>query len=266
MMRRSDEIESLLVSMRDDSQARFLMRFFKTGKGDYGEGDRFLGLRCPQTRSVVRSVMSGCRPDRDNTGSWIEDWADDIVRLLHSPWHEVRLCGFLMLTSRMDMLSAKSRAGKTAAIAEREEIVRFYLTHCRYANNWDLVDMSCPRIVGHWLTLPSESDRAQKTAILDTLSASDCLWEQRISVVSSWMPVRSGDYYWTLRYCTKLLYHPHDLIHKATGWMLRELGKQDEGQLLRFLDRYAATMPRTSLRYAIEKLDPAIRAGYLSAK
>lgn len=263
---RSGEIESLLVSMRDEEQAKFLMRFFRTGKGDYGEGDLFLGLRCPQTRSVVNSVMKDCKAERDNVGHWIYDWEQDIERLLYSPWHEVRLCGFLLMTSRMDMLARKKWRSMAAAVAEKEEIVRFYLAHCRQANNWDLVDMSCPRIVGHWLSLPSEADRKRKTAVLDTLSGSNNLWEQRISLVSSWMPVRSGDYFWTQRYCEKLLYHPHDLIQKATGWMLRELGKQDEELLLQFLDRYAATMPRTALRYAIEKLDPVTRREYLDAK
>lgn len=234
------EITETLESMRDERQARHLMRFFKTGKGEYGEGDRFLGLRVPQTRLVVKEAR------RKVTLAEIE-------KLLYSDWHEVRLAGFLLLVEEMHAALPRRKGDSEAK--RRDELAAFYLRHARQANNWDLVDLSCPKIIGEWLLYPSASGALPDRSILDRLVASDNLWEQRIGIVSNWRLIREGQIADTLRLAEKLLSHPHDLLHKATGWMLREVGKKDIEALTGFLEAHYAEMPRTALRYAIEHLD-----------
>lgn len=247
---RAEEIADILKSIGDERQARHLMRFFKTGKGDYGEGDRFLGLRCPQTRMVVREAR-------------LRVSFSEIERLLYSEWHEVRLAGFLLLVEEMKEALPRKRKAATEHASARDEIARFYLRHARQANNWDLVDMTCPKILGEWLLYPSVDGKLPDRKILDDLAGSDNLWEQRIGIVTTWRLIRNDEYDCTLRIAEKLLSHHHDLIHKATGWMLREVGKRDMEILTGFLNDHYKEMPRTVLRYAIEKMDERSRRLWL---
>jgi 3-methyladenine DNA glycosylase AlkD len=243
------EIISYMESLRDEEQRQGLMRFFKTGEGEYGEGDEFLGLKVPQTRAIVKLVTD--LPLRE------------IPELLANRYHEVRLCGFLLLVWRFERLSTKRLANDAAAIGGRDEIVSMYLDHAEQANNWDLVDLSAPKILGRWLLLPTAL--GDKTAIIDALAHSDNLWRQRMSIVCTWMTSRQGDPSWCLRYALMHLHHPHDLMHKAVGWMLREMGKQVSMDLLRdFLELHVHEMPRTALRYAIEKMSDDERKYWMS--
>ena len=228
-----------MESLRNEEQRIGLMRFFKTGKGEYGEGDEFLGLKVPETREVVKYAK--------------DVPFEEIPELLTNPYHEIRLCGFLLLVKRFEELATKKKTNDEAAIEGRDAIVKMYLEYADYANNWDLVDLSAPKIIGHWLMLPSHL--ADKLATMDGLAMSDSLWRKRISIVSSWMTSRYEDPSWCFRYAEMHLHHPHVLMHKAVGWMLREMGKQVNMDLLRdFLERHAHEMPRTMLRYAIEKM------------
>lgn len=246
----AQEILTTLESMCDDAQARHLMRFFKTGPGDYGEGDRFLGLRCPQTRLVVREAR-------------LKVPFPEIQKLLYNPWHEARLAGFLLLVEEMAAARPRKRGRQPDMARRRDAIASFYLCHARQANNWDLVDMSCPKILGEWLLYPCADGNMPDRGILDILIGSDNLWEQRIGIVTTWRLIRAGQIDDTLRLAPRLLGHPHDLIHKATGWMLREVGKVDIDALTAFLETYHARMPRTALRYAIEKMDATTRRYWL---
>jgi len=237
----ADEVICMLTAMADKAQSDILMRFFKTGKGEYGEGDMFLGIRVPQTRAVADAAAA------------LDE--GEIEKLLLSPWHEIRLCGFLILVKRMHSLVSPRRRDSHEATCAREHIVDFYLRYARQANNWDLVDLSAPKIVGEWLVGPSMASDDHKTATLDRLADSSCLWEQRIAMVSTMTPTRNDDPRYTLRYAERLLHHNHDLMHKAIGWMLRELGKRDIGLLRAFLESHHDSMSRTTLRYAIERMD-----------
>ena len=237
------EIIQYMESMRDDEQRQILMRFFKTGPGEYGEGDEFLGLKVPQTREVVKAVP--------------KDFPlSEVSELLMNRWHEVRLCGLLVLVAKFERLATKRLENNEAAIRSRDEILTLYLQYAEQANNWDLVDLSVHKILGHWLLLPTFlGDRDYKIKVLDDLAQSPCLWKQRMSIVCSWKTSQMGDPSWCLRYAEIHLHHPHDLMHKAVGWMLREMGKRVSMDLLRnFLRLHAHEMPRTMLRYAIEKM------------
>lgn len=249
-MTSAEDIIATIESMRDERQAANLMRFFKTGRGEYGEGDRFFGLKVPQTRAVVKEAR------RDVA-------LPEIEKLLYSQWHEVRLAGFLLLVEEMKAALPSKRRDSDASARRRDEIAEFYLRHACQANNWDLVDLSCPKILGEWLIHRSANGSMPDRAILDRLVGSDNLWEQRIGIVTTWRLIREGQTGDTLRLAPKLLSHSHDLIHKATGWMLREVGKKDMEALDDFLERYCTTMPRTALRYAIEKKDEAERQYWL---
>lgn len=244
-------VTDLMLSMRNDSQRTVLMSFFKTGKGEYGEGDMFLGIKVPQTRAVGRLA-------RDMEQS-------EIQKLLDSPWHEIRLCGFLILAGRMDRLGSRRLQNDLAAIEERERTVDFYIKNARRANNWDLVDVSAPKIVGAWLTLPSRRSEEEKLYVMDRLAVSSCLWEQRVAMVATITPTRNDDFRYVLRYSERLMEHPHDLMHKAVGWMLRELGKRDINILRAFLGNHSAALNRTTLRYAIERMDERERHFWLMA-
>lgn len=248
------EIISYMESLQNEEQRRVLMGFFKTGPGEYGEGDEFLGLKVPQTREVVRTVV------KDIT-------LDEIPTLLMSKWHEVRLCGLLILVSKFEKLATKRLENDEKAIRGRDEIVQMYLKYAERANNWDLVDLSVHKILGHWLMLPSHlGDKDYKLKILDELAQSDNLWKQRMSIVCSWKTSQMGDPSWCLRYAEIHLHHPHDLMHKAVGWMLREMGKRCSMELLReFLRQHVHEMPRTMLRYAIEKLPEQERQYWMTA-
>ena len=257
------EIIEHMESLRDDVQRENLMRFFKTGPGEYGEGDEFLGLKVPQTREVVRLAGQGFP-------------LPEIPELLMNRWHEVRLCGFLILVGKFEKMSTKRLERSTSgrlqgkndaeAIRQRDEILTMYLEYAERANNWDLVDLSVHKILGHWLLLPSNlGDRDYKIKVLDDLAASPCLWKQRMSIVCSWKTSQMGDPSWCLRYAEIHLHHPHDLMHKAVGWMLREMAKRVSMDLLReFLRQHAHEMPRTMLRYAIEKMPEAERKEWMS--
>jgi len=250
---KAQEIIAYMESLRDDEQRKILMGFFKTGPGEYGYGDEFLGLKVPQTREVVRAVIKDVP-------------LDDVPELLMNRWHEVRLCGFLILVTTFEKLATKRLEVNAEAIRRRDEIVTMYLQYAEQANNWDLVDLSVPKILGHWLMLPSNlGDKDYKIKLLDELAASPCLWKQRISIVCSWKTSQMGDPSWCLRYAEIHLHHPHDLMHKAVGWMLREMGKRVSMELLReFLRQHAHEMPRTMLRYAIEKMSERERKEWMN--
>ena len=251
----AQEIITYMESLQNDEQRKILMGFFKTGPGEYGEGDEFLGLKVPQTREIVKSAA--------------HDFVmSEVPELLLNRWHEVRLCGFLILVSKFEKLATKRLENNPDAIAKRDEIVQMYLQYAEQANNWDLVDLSVHKILGHWLMLPSNlGDRDYKIKVLDELAASPCLWKQRMSIVCSWKTSQMGDPSWCLRYAEIHLHHPHDLIAKAVGWMLREMGKRVSMDLLRdFLRQHAHEMPRTMLRYAIEKMPEHERKEWMSIK
>lgn len=229
-----DAVRNRLQSLGDGEDAAFLQRFFRTAEGQYGAGDRFLGIRVPVTRRLAREFRS--LP------------LEDVERLLHEPWHEARLLAVILLADRYARATPR----------ERDAIYRLYLRNTDRVNNWDLVDASAPHIVGaHLLERPR--------TILDELARSKNLWERRIAIVATHALIRAGQFDDTIRIATALLDDPHDLIHKATGWMLREVGKREPKRLETFLDEFAPRMPRTMLRYAIERLPPARRRQYLQA-
>ena len=237
-MSKAQEIVELMESQRNEAQRQILMGFFKTGPGEYGFGDEFLGLKVPQTRGVVKAAG----PDFP---------LSEVPILLKSRWHEVRLCGFLILVAKFEKLATKRLESNPDAIKKRDEIVTMYLQYAEQANNWDLVDLSVHKILGHWLLLPS--------------NLGDRLWKQRMSIVCSWKTSQMGDPSWCLRYAEIHLHHPHDLMLKAVGWMLREMGKRVSMDLLRdFLRQHAHEMPRTMLRYAIEKMSEKERKEWMS--
>ncbi len=228
-----------LQSVGSPEKAAHLSRFFKTGPGEYGEGDRFIGVTVPHTRIIAKA----------NQAMPLEE----IKHLLDAPWHEARLCGLLILVFRFQ------KAQKSKNTAEQEAIFRFYIKNARRCNNWDLVDLSCRDIVGEYL---ADKDRS----LLYQLADSDNLWEQRIAIVASWAFIRKNDFTDTLELSKRLLPHKHDLIHKAVGWMLREVGKRDRDVLTRFIETYAVSMPRTCLRYAIEHYPEEQRQYFLKKR
>lgn len=235
----AEEIESRMTALRDDAEALHLMRFFKCGKGEYGEGDRFLGIRVPRTREVVKEYRNSAE-------------IPDTLRLVNSPWHEVRLAGFLLMKEIYKR--RKKHSEQDARI-----VVDSYLASLDRANNWDLVDLSAD-ILGDWLVTHPE-DRHILYGLSDMHGN---LWHQRVAIVATFMLIRNGEYSDTFAIAERYLTHSHDLIHKATGWMLRETGKRGgHGELCGFLDRHAPKMPRTMLRYAIEKFPEPQRQYYL---
>lgn len=220
---------------RDERQGAVLGRFFKTGKGQYGEGDIFWGLDVPTSRKISERYTHISKKD--------------ILKLLQNEVHEVRLIALLILVAQYKKADAKLRA----------ELVKFYLDNTKYVNNWDLVDSSAHQILGDFLLDKSEAEKR----ILLTLSHSKNLWEQRIAIIATFAFIRKGELDWTYKIADTLDKHTHDLIHKACGWMLREAGKKDEKRLREYLDKKAPTLPRTMLRYAIEKLPEKDRLEYL---
>lgn len=238
------EVIAAFERLENPEQRKVLMGFFKTGEGQYGQGDEFLGLKVPQTRALVKQY-------RDLPMS-------EVQLLLNCRWHEVRLCGFLILVEKYN--------SKTASQEDRAAVLSMYLSNTRKANNWDLVDLSCYKILGRWL-VESDAPKEEKLELMDRLAGSGNLWEQRISVVSTMTTLKAKDPSYTLRYARFHLYHKHDLMHKAVGWLLREMGKQCGMDELRgFLSQYASTMPRTALRYAIERMDKQEREYWLHKK
>jgi 3-methyladenine DNA glycosylase AlkD len=222
-----------LQELADPRHAVNLLRFFKTGPGQYGAGDAFLGLRVPQLRQLVREFRH-------------LDLAE-VVELLQSKWHEARLLALMIMVEQY----------KRGDERERREIYRHYLRNTARINNWDLVDSSAPHIVGAHL-------RDRSRAPLVKLARSKSLWERRIAMLATQHLIRNAEFDDALRIAEILVRDEHDLIHKAVGWMLRELGDRDRGALQSFLAKYAATMPRTMLRYAIEHLSVAERRRWMS--
>ena len=267
-MTTAKEIIQYMESLRDERQRTNLMRFFKTAPGEYGYGDEFLGIKVPQTREVVKMALNIDHGPLN---------IDEVPELLMSKWHEVRLCGLLILVDKFERLATKRLVNDEKAIRGRDEILTMYLKYADRVNNWDLVDLSAPKILGAWLMLPTNleitesrihgmTELAYKIKVLDDLAASENLWKQRMSIVCTWNTSQMGDPSWCLRYAEIHLHHPHDLMHKAVGWMLREMGKRCSMDLLRdFLRQHAHEMPRTMLRYAIEKMSEKERKEWMNA-
>ncbi|MBU2444392.1 MAG: DNA alkylation repair protein [Bacteroidetes bacterium] len=233
-----NEFQNLRKALKQKSskeQANILQRFFKTGPGEYGEGDIFIGLKVPQIRETVKEFS--------------EIRLGDIQKLVSSNIHEERLTGLLILVSQY----------KKGSEAEKEKIFKFYLRNTKNMNNWDLIDLTAEHIVGAFL---SERDRS----ILFNLAQSTSLWERRISMLSCFHYIKQNSFETALQVAQILLNDRHDLIHKAVGWMLREIGKRNLQVEETFLKKYYKQMPRTMLRYAIEKFPDRKRLAYLKGK
>lgn len=233
----SKDVIKALKEIADPKVAEHSGRFFKSGPGEYGEGDQFLGIRVPKQRKIAKKHKTLL--------------FDEVSELLQSDYHEVRLTAIFILVYKYEK----------ASFNEQEEIYQFYMGHLDRVNNWDLVDSSAKYITGHFL-FEYDKDRT----ILYELSDSEDLWERRVAIMATFYFIDQGDFDLTLKLAEKYLDDPEDLIHKATGWMLREIGKQDEQLLRKFLDNHYEEMPRTMLRYAIEKLDEPIRQMYLKGE
>ncbi|HEX4683823.1 MAG TPA: DNA alkylation repair protein [Gemmatimonadaceae bacterium] len=226
-------IRASIHAQADRERAVGVARFFKTGPGEYGEGDEFLGLTVAEMRRVVRTHRDLAR--------------DDMIALLQSRWHEERAVALLLMV----------HAHERSTPAERKRLHRAYLANTARVNNWDLVDLSAPRLAGYHV-----AESGTKTIVRFARSRS--LWERRIAIVSTLFTIRAGNFAPTLLMAEMQLDDPHDLIHKASGWMLREVGKRDEATLRAFLDAFAPVMPRTALRYAIERFPESDRKRYLA--
>ena len=227
-----------ILSKADASQVPGLSRFFKTGPGQYGEGDKFLGIKVPVTREVVKQC-------------WRETSMEDLEECIASEYHEVRLAALLSL---VEIFAHARKDPSRQAVC-----VDFYLSHTDRINNWDLVDLSCYPLLGVWLL---DKDRS---LLYDLARNGKTVWEQRIGIVSTMTFIRHGQLQDTFAIADILLHHPHDLIHKAVGWLLREAGKRDKEALTDFLATRYQSMPRTMLRYAIEKFPEQERQQYLKA-
>jgi 3-methyladenine DNA glycosylase AlkD len=230
-----DQIRKELLLLGNQERANKLAIFFKTGKGQYGEGDVFLGIPVPQQRKVAKKYMGLS--------------FDDLLELLSGKIHEFRLTALLILVLKYSKVD----------VSEKKIIYNFYLKNINFVNNWDLVDLTAPKIVGDYLV---NRDRS----ILFELVKSDSLWERRIAVLATFCFIKNNDFNDAFSISKVLLHDQHDLIHKAVGWMLREIGKRDQEALEEFLMKYHKKIPRTMLRYAIEKFEEEKRKYYLSKK
>ena len=227
-----------LLALADPERAAGMARFFQTGPGQYGEGDEFLGLSVPQVVSVARQHLG--LP------------VTDLEALLDDPRHEVRLLALKIM--------AIECAARRSTPERRRDVRELYLRRTDRVNNWDLVDASAPDVLGRAVLAGLPAD------VLYRLAGSEVMWERRISIVATLPLVRAGELDHTIALAALLVDDPHDLMHKAVGWLLREVGKRDEARLLAFLDDHAATMPRTALRYSLERLPPDVRAHHLGAR
>ncbi len=229
----STAIRRKLRSLSDPGKAKVLARFFKTGRGEYGEGDRFLGVAVPDIRKIAKSHREAARKD--------------VLKLLYSVYHEERLMALLILVEQY-------RRGDAS---RKKAVFDLYLSNTGCINNWDLVDLTAPHIVGSYLF-------GRETSVLTELALSTYLWERRIAMLSTHYFIRQGDSSEALRIAELLVHDSHDLIHKAVGWMLREVGKRCSIKSeCRFLDSYASVMPRTMLRYAIERFPERLKSKYM---
>ena len=236
-----------ITARADASQVEGLSRFFKTGPGQYGEGDQFLGIKVPVTREVVKAC-------------WRETSLQDLEECIASAYHEVRLAALLALVEifvHAKRFRVKPGMTEVKPGISQKDCVDFYLAHTGRINNWDLVDLSCYPLLGVWLL---DKDRQ---LLYDLARNGKTLWEQRIGIVSTMTFIRHGQLQDTFDIADILLHHSHDLIHKAVGWLLREAGKRDKEALVAYLEPRYLTMPRTMLRYAIEKFPEAERQPYL---
>jgi 3-methyladenine DNA glycosylase AlkD len=234
----SSIVQELHVSRGNPRKVRVLSSFFKTGRGQYGEGDTFLGVTVPDQRKIAKKYYR-------------EVAFSDIAKLLKSPIHEYRLTGLFLLVYRFEKAQEK----------DRKNIYEFYIRNIASVNSWDLVDSTTPNIIGEYLyTHPKEIKR------LAVWAKSNNLWERRIAILATYTFIKKGDFSQTLRIAEILMSDEHDLIHKAVGWMLREVGKRDEKVLIDFLDAYEDCMPRIMLRYAIERLTVKQKQFYMYKK
>ena len=222
-------ITSELQALSNAEKREIFPRFFKTGKGEYGEGDRFLGVTVPNIRAIAKL-------HKDIS-------IEEIRELIQSEWHEVRLCALMIMVEK----------SKKKDEALRKELFNLYLSQTKRINNWDLVDLSCRFIIGEYLLDKSRD-------ILYQLAQSPLLWDNRIAIVSTYAFIRKGQLEDTYALSDLMMQHPHDLMHKAIGWMLREAGKRNPERLYDYVMSHRADMPRTMLRYAIEKFSPKERA------
>lgn len=232
------EIEQALSDLSIPENIEILQKFFKTGKGEYAEGDLFIGVRVPDQRKVAKEFYNKIS-------------LEELSELLSSKIHEHRLTALLMLILKFEKSKEKSL---------QKEIIDFYLSHLDFINNWDLVDTSCYKILGRYCF------ENQYEKLLIDLSNSDKMWEKRIAIVGTMHYIKKGSFELTKEFAKRNLHHPHDLMHKANGWLLREMGNKNEIELLDFLNLHYKEMPRTCLRYAIEKLDESLRQDYLKGR
>lgn len=232
---KAETIKQQLIALANKDKATVLSSFFQTKEGQYAHGDVFLGVTVPQTRKVV--------------GPYKDLPLSEVTKLLQNKYHECRFAALVILVNKFEV----------ADEAEQETIYNFYLNHTEYINNWDFVDLSSHKIVGAWLL---DKDRT----MLYDLAKSSWLWDQRIAIVATWAFIHNNEFEDTLSLSEYYMTHPHHLINKACGWMLREVGKRDKATLTQFLDKFAPQMPRVMLRYSIEKLSEEERKSYLRAK
>ena len=233
-----NQILEALQFLSTPEKRDFLPYFFKTGKGQYAEGDQFIGVVVPDSRKLVKEY-------------WQKATLDDVQEILKSEFHEMRLVALLILVTKFE---------KTKDEKEKKTLVDFYLKNTKYINNWDLVDLSCYKLLGRYCF------ENQKDDILKKLSNSENMWEKRIAIVATMYHIKKGSHDLTIELALNNLNHSHDLMHKANGWLLREMGKKDKKKLLNFLKTHYQNMPRTSLRYAIEKLDEDLRQDFLKGR
>ncbi len=234
-----EEIRTALLELGNPKKAESSKRFFKTGKGKYGHGDKFIGVTVPEQRAVAKRFVYAS--------------LSTIEQLLESEIHEFRLTGLLILVEQFKQTKAK---GTKIKEMKQKQIFNFYLAHIDHINNWDLVDLSAPNIIGKYL-----SDKDKR--FLYRLAESSDLWKKRIAIVATYTFIRNGIFEPTLEISEKLLEDKLDLIHKAVGWMLREVGKKDASVLEKFLNKHCKKMPRTMLRYSIERFPEAKRKHFL---
>lgn len=240
---KAENLISELKSLENKEKKEILQKFFKTGSGQYGEGDIFLGITVPIQRTIAKK--------------YIELELSEIQKTIISPIHEIRLTSILILVLKYEK-TEKNKSNKTNSNLQKE-IYDFYLKNAKYVNNWDLVDLSAPKIVGNYILENYETEIYK----LYQLAKSDNLWERRISIVSTYEFIKNHKFEDTIKISEILLNDKHDLIQKAVGWMLREMGKRDKEVLIKFLDKYHKIMPRTMLRYSIEKLNEEEKNFYM---